>query len=278
MSPIERSSIGAAPRLLIGLDVDGTVIRLDETIADPVRKQVERLQRLGHEVTLATGRSWETAAPILDKLGLSPEFVVCANGALTMQRDAAEPSGYRREWVETFDPTEVLRTIRGHLPRGSYMVEDATGFRRYTEGMTEWELSNAEQVDFDQLGGFPASRVVVVAPELDNDEFLEIVRGMGLHQVSYSIGWTAWLDIAPMGVNKGTALARVRDELGIPGPDVLVAGDGRNDLEMFGWAVAGGGRAFAMGQAPDELKAIASAVTGTVDEDGLAAVLARIEG
>jgi hydroxymethylpyrimidine pyrophosphatase-like HAD family hydrolase len=264
------------PRLLIGLDVDGTLIRPDETISAEVLAQVERVQRLGHEVTLATGRSWETAAPILERLGLAPEYVVCANGALTMQRDAAEPSGYRREWVETFDPSEALRTIRGHLPRGSYMVEDATGFRRYTEGMTDWELSNAEQVDFEQLGGFPATRVVVIAPELELNDFLDVVRGMGLNEVSYAIGWTSWLDIAPMGVNKGTALARVREELGIPGQDVFVAGDGRNDLEMFEWATAGGGRAIAMGQAPDELKAIATAVTGTVDEDGLATALAEL--
>jgi len=263
-------------RWLIGLDVDGTVIRLDETISDAVRDEVRRVHSLGHEVTLATGRSWEAAQPIIEKLGLSPEYVVCANGALTMQRDLSEPSGYRREWVETFDPTEVLHTIRGHLPRGSYMVEDATGFRRYTEGMTEWELSNAEQVDFDELAGFPASRVVVVAPELDTDQFLEVVESMGLSKVSYSIGWTAWLDIAPRGVNKGTALARVCDELRIPRQNVFVAGDGRNDLEMFEWAVTGGGRAVAMGQAPDEVKAAASEVTGTVDEDGLAAALATL--
>ena len=265
-----------ARRLFIGLDVDGTLIRLDETISDAVREQVRRMHRLGHEVTLATGRSWEAAGPILEHFGLTPEYVVCSNGALVMQRDASEPGGYRREWVETFDPGEVLRTIRDTLPRGSYMVEDATGFRRYTEGMTDWKLTNAEQVDFDQLLDFPASRVVVVAPELDNEEFLDVVERMGLNRVSYSIGWTAWLDIAPHGVNKGSALARVQEELGIPRSDVLVAGDGRNDIEMFEWAVEGGGRAIAMGQAPDELKALATEVTGTVDDDGLAAVLAAL--
>ncbi|MFC4244157.1 HAD family hydrolase [Gryllotalpicola reticulitermitis] len=263
--------------MLIGLDVDGTLLHVDESISDAVREQVDRVQRLGHEVTLATGRSWETAAPILDGLGLAPEYVVCANGATVMQRDLAEPSGYRREWVETFDPTEVLETIRGHLPRGSYLVEDAVGFRRYTEGMTEWSLTNAEQVDFEQLSGFPASRVVVVSPDLGTEEFLHIVRSMGLTEVSYSIGWTAWLDIAPIGVNKATALERVRDELRIPGSEVLVVGDGRNDVEMFRWAVAGGGRAVAMGQAPDEVKAAANEITGAVDDDGLAAVLARID-
>ena len=34
---------------------------------------------------------------------------------------------------------------------------------------------------------------------------------MGLHRVSYAVGWTAWLDIAPDGVNKATALERVRE-------------------------------------------------------------------
>lgn len=270
------SRVPAPDRMLVCLDIDGTLIRLDESISDAVREQVERVQRLGHEVTLATGRSWEAAEPILTTLGLEPEYVVCANGATTMQRDAAEPSGYRREWVETFDPSEVLETIRGHLPRGSYLVEDASGFRRYTEGMTEWSLTNAEQVDFEQLSGFPASRVVVVSPDIGTQEFLEVVRGMGLTEVSYSIGWTAWLDIAPVGVNKGTALARVRDELGIPGTHVLVVGDGRNDIEMFEWAVAGGGRAVAMGQAPDDVKAAANGVTDTVDDDGLARVLAQL--
>lgn len=262
--------------MLIGLDVDGTLLDLDESISDAVRAQIERVQRLGHEVTLATGRSWEAAEPILATLGLAPEYVVCANGATVMRRDLAEPGGYRREWVETFDPSEVLETIRGHLPQGSYLVEDASGFRRYTEGMTEWTLTNAEQVDFEQLKGFPASRVVVVSPDLGTEEFLHVVRRMGLTEVSYSIGWTAWLDIAPIGVNKGTALARVRDQLGVPGSQVLVVGDGRNDIEMFEWAAAGGGRAVAMGQAPDEVKAAATEVTGSVEEDGLASVLAAL--
>ncbi|WP_022882332.1 Cof-type HAD-IIB family hydrolase [Gryllotalpicola ginsengisoli] len=267
-----------AARLLVGLDVDGTLIHEDETISPAVREQVLQVQGLGHEVTLATGRSWETARGILEHFGLTPEYVVCANGALVLQRDASDPTGYRREFVETFDPSQVLRTIRGHLPEGSFMVEDATGYRRYTEGMSEWNLAGAERVDFDRLAQFPASRVVVVAPDRDEEDFLEMVHSMGLSKVSYSIGWTNWLDIAPEGVNKATALERVRAELGIPRADVLVVGDGRNDIDMFEWAVAGGGRAVAMGQAPDEVKAAASEVTASVADDGLAQVLAALTG
>ena len=42
---------------------------------------------------------------------------------------------------------------------------------------------------------------------------------------------------------------------------------------MFQWVVAGSGRAVAMGQAPDEVKAAASEVTATVEDDGLAVLL-----
>jgi 5-amino-6-(5-phospho-D-ribitylamino)uracil phosphatase len=92
---------------------------------------------------------------------------------------------------------------------------------------------------------------------------------MGLHKVTYNVGWTAWLDIAPDGVNKATGLQIVADRLGIPVDRVLVIGDGRNDIDMLAWAGVG----VAMGQAPDEVVAAADRVTGTDLEDGVAAAL-----
>jgi hydroxymethylpyrimidine pyrophosphatase-like HAD family hydrolase len=61
----------------------------------------------------------------------------------------------------------------------------------------------------------------------------------------------------------------VCEKLSVRQADVLAVGDGHNDLEMLAWA----GRGVAMGQAPDDVKAIADDVCGTVDEDGLAHVL-----
>jgi hydroxymethylpyrimidine pyrophosphatase-like HAD family hydrolase len=55
-------------------------------------------------------------------------------------------------------------------------------------------------------------------------------------------------------------------------------GDGRNDIEMFLWARAGGGYAMAMGQAPSEVKLSATAVTASVEDDGVALVLGALEG
>lgn len=272
-------------RLLVALDVDGTVIHEDETLSPAVAEAIAAAEADGHEVMLATGRSWATAQPILARLGIRPAYVVCSNGAVTLAReDVAEAprdprdddSGYLREFVEVFDPSDVLETIAGHLAGSSYMVEDAWGNRRYTEGVVDWSLEGAEQVGFDDLATTPASRVVVVSPEDDDRDFLAVVERMGLHRVSYSVGWTAWLDLAPEGVTKATALERVRERLGIPRSLVLAVGDGRNDIDMLEWAAAGGGRGAAMGQAPGEVLAAANLVIGSVEDDGLAELLGSL--
>jgi len=256
----------------VALDVDGTIMHEDESIDQVVADAVASARDRGHVVTLATGRSWATTAPVLERLGLEPEYVVCANGAITMRRDDTAEGGYVREHVETFDPTPVLERIRSFLPAGKFMVELPDGFRLYTTGMTEWNLDNAREVVFDELLDHRATRVVVTSLEHDLDEFFEIVDRMGLHHVSYAIGWTAWLDLAPDGVNKATALERVRGWLDLPIDRVLAVGDGRNDLEMFAWAGAAG-RSIAMGQAPDEVRSAALEVGGSIDEAGLAVVL-----
>lgn len=262
-------------RWLIALDVDGTILREDGSHSEIVFEEIRRVAALGHLVTLATGRSWETTRPILVELGITPSHVVCSNGALIMARDEDSTDGYRREHIEVFDPSEVLATLQENLPNAHYLVEDADGFRRYTDATLDWELSHGELSSREELAAYPATRVVVVSPDHDTEEFLAIVGRMGLHQVSYSIGWTAWLDIAPAGVNKATAAERVRQWADIPASRVFAAGDGRNDLEMFAWARAEG-VAVAMGQAPDEVRTAASQVTGTVDDDGLAEALLRI--
>ena len=47
---------------------------------------------------------------------------------------------------------------------------------------------------------------------------------------------------------------------------------------MFEWANEGGGYSFAMGQGPDEVKEAATMVTSSVEDDGVARVLAGLEG
>ena len=266
----------ASDRWLVALDIDGTVLHEDGTLSDAVLGEVRRAAASGHEVMLATGRSVAMTLPVLDRLGITPEYLVCSNGAITLQRDADAPFGYARRYVETFNPSEVLATIKANLESAHYAVEDETGLYRFTGFFPEGTLgATSVKVDFEELLRHEATRVVVISPEHDIEDFLSVVERMGLRKVSYNVGWTAWLDIAPDGVNKSTALERVRGLLDIPRSRVKAVGDGRNDIEMLEWASAEG-RGVAMGQAPVEVIEVANETTETDLNSGVAGVLASI--
>ena len=263
-------------RLLIALDIDGTVLTEKGTLTDEVAAEVTRVRELGHEIMLATGRSVAMTLPVADRLGITPEYIVCSNGAITLKRDASAPTGYSREFVETFNPSEVLETIRANLESANYAVEDEAGLYRYTGFFPDGVLGAAsEKVEFEQLLEHVATRVVVISPEHAIEDFLSVVSKMGLHKVSYNVGWTAWLDIAPDGVNKSTALERVRSILDIPRSRVIAIGDGRNDIDMLEWAAVEG-RGVSMGQAPQEVVDAGNETTSTDLEHGVAKVFATI--
>ena len=117
----------------------------------------------------------------------------------------------------------------------------------------------------------PVTRVIIRDPGSSAEDFVALAGELGLHGINYFVGYTAWLDLAPQGVSKASGLAEVCDALGVSQHEVLAIGDGRNDVEMIEWA----GRGVAMGHAPEELLAVADAVTGTFEEGGAVSELDR---
>jgi Cof subfamily protein (haloacid dehalogenase superfamily) len=266
-------------RWLIAIDIDGTLVHDDGYLSPAVIEQVQRVRSLGHEVIVATGRSAANAMPVIRDVGIHQGFSVASNGAVTLRLDAQHELGYQVHEVVTFDPRAVITELVGHLPNAHFAVENPDGSYHFHRPFPAYALGDRNiETPIEDLMDSPVSRVVVLSPEHDVDEFLGIIEKIGLHSVSYAIGYTAWLDIAPAGISKASALEKLRTDLGIRANQVITIGDGRNDIAMFEWAQAGGGLAFAMGQGPEEVHAAATAVTSTVEDDGVARVLAGFEG
>jgi hydroxymethylpyrimidine pyrophosphatase-like HAD family hydrolase len=95
---------------------------------------------------------------------------------------------------------------------------------------------------------------------------------MGLQDVTYAIGYTAWLDLTGPGVSKGSALEELRIHLGVERAHTVAVGDGTNDIDMLRWAA----RSAAMGNAPDHLKEIADEVLGLAEDDAVVALLVEL--
>ena len=272
-------SLSPSDRWLIGLDIDGTLVHDDGFLSPEVIREVQRVKSLGHEVIVATGRAAANAVPVVRDLGIEQGFVVSSNGAVTVELDLEHPRGFKMTDVVTFDPAEVLAQLIDYLPEAHFAVEDLDGSYRFHRPFPTYALGDQNfETPLEELMHHPVSRVVVLSPGHDVDEFLSLISKIGLASVSYAIGYTAWLDISPQGVSKASALEVQRQRLGISNEQVLVMGDGRNDIEMFQWAKTNGGLAFAMGQAPEEVQLAATDVTSSVTDDGVARVLAGLEG
>jgi hydroxymethylpyrimidine pyrophosphatase-like HAD family hydrolase len=170
----------------------------------------------------------------------------------------------------TFDPRPVIAQVEHFAPGTLIAVEEIGRGYRLNDHFPGEDLTGELIIeDAEQLSSRPVTRVILRDPARSEEDFVALARHLGLQGVSYFVGWSAWLDIAPDGVNKATGLAEVAAGFGVSAADVLAIGDGRNDIEMLRWA----GRGVAIGDAPDEVKAAADYVTGTIDEGGPAAEL-----
>ncbi len=266
-------------RWLIGIDIDGTLVHDDGYLSPRVAAEVKRVQELGHLVVVATGRSAVNAIGVTKEVGLFDGKLISSNGAVTVRIDHDHPRGFIPEEVITFDPTEVLTQLIEKLPHAHFAVEDAQGVYKFHREFPQDALGDINhETPLHELMHHPVSRIVVLSPEQETEEFVDTVSTLGLQSVSYAIGYSAWLDIAPLGVTKASALEVVREHNNIRTDQIITIGDGRNDISMFEWARSGGGLAFAMGQGPEEVHAAASFVTDPVEDDGVAIVLAGFEG
>jgi HAD superfamily hydrolase (TIGR01484 family) len=251
---------------VVALDIDGTLIDRDEKISPGV---LDAVRRAAAEVpvVLATGRAWYGTKPVAETLGLPAGLVVCSNGARTVSYPDGELLDER-----TFDPSTVIESVRAHAPKALMAVEVHGSGHRATGHFPAGDLRGETViVGPDDLAPEPVTRLIIRDPESSEADFVALAERLGLHGVSYFVGWTAWLDIAPEGVDKSTGLKVALARLDLDAADLLAIGDGRNDIEMLQYA----GRGVAMAGSPDEVLTVADEVAPSLAEDGCASILER---
>ena len=204
----------------------------------------------------------------IPRRGADRLWIVASNGAVVFRYPPMEVVH-----EETFDAAPAVKAVLEHYPDALVGVEErGVGGYRVNGHFTDGELSGTQIVtDVDDIVGEPVSRVIIRDPQATAEEFVELTEKLGLHGTDYVVGWTAWLDLSPVGVSKASGLQHVLDKIGGSADDVLAIGDGSNDIEMLRWA----GRGVAMGQAVEEVRAAADDVTATVWDDGCAVEIER---
>ncbi|HLI70976.1 MAG TPA: Cof-type HAD-IIB family hydrolase [Ktedonobacteraceae bacterium] len=267
---------------LIAIDIDGTLLTPDGQITPRTRMAIEAAQRAGIIVTLATARRYFSTGAIATELGLELPLIVY-DGALIVNHPArtvlysrALAAGVAQQVVDVFRQFAVQPVVQ---PCDCMQEEVWTGPAEYDhlELATYITLAKGRlrRLPYAQLcaGQADPLRVVAFASEECIQRLLPAVSALACSLHSISLGSYGCAELAVMhpACSKASGVAALASYYNIPLEQVMAIGDNTNDREMLrsaGWSVA-------MGQASEEVKAAAKAVTGTNLEDGVAQAIER---
>lgn len=269
------SLIMAAPLAfsLIATDLDGTLLRGDDTFSDRSLAALSRVVDAGARHLVVTGRPAPRVRPLLDELRCTG-LAVCGQGAQLYDAGAG-----RLLWSVTLD-RELAETALGKIEAEVgqvYAAVDQDG----VDGLTLIEpgylmphptLPAVRVGRRDDLWCDPISKVLLRHPALSDDELAATARSVVGSLATVTMSGPGTVELQPCGVTKATGLALAAEHLGLGAERALAFGDMPNDIPMFDWAAHG----VAMANAHPELKAVADEITLSNEDDGVAVVLERL--
>ncbi|MEU3253714.1 HAD family hydrolase [Streptomyces sp. NPDC006997] len=258
---------------LIATDLDGTLLRGDDTFSDRSLSTLARVAEVGARHLVVTGRPAPRVRPLLELLG-STGLAVCGQGAQLYDAGAD-----RLLWSVTLD-RQLAETALGKIEAEVGQVHAAVD-QDGVEGLTliepGYEMPHptlpAVRVDRrDDLWCAPISKVLLRHATLSDDELASVARAVAGSLATVTMSGPGTVELQPCGVTKATGLALAAGHLGLRPQDTIAFGDMPNDIPMFDWA----GHGVAMANAHPELKAVADEVTLSNEDDGVAVVLERL--
>ncbi|TGZ16274.1 hydrolase [Streptomyces sp. S816] len=273
MGPYSRIMVASPAYALIATDLDGTLLRGDDTVSERSLAALARAERAGARHLVVTGRPAPRVRPLLAALGTTG-LAVCGQGAQVYDAGSG-----RMLWSVRLD-REPAETALGKIeaevgPVFAAVDQDGTdGLTLIEPGyrMPHPTLPAVGVARRDDLWSAPISKVLLRHATLSDDELAAAARSVVGSLATVTMSGPGTVELQPCGVTKATGLALAAERLGIPAAEALAFGDMPNDIPMFRWAAHG----VAMANAHPELKAVADEVTTSNEDDGIAVVLERL--
>ncbi len=258
-------------------DLDGTLLGRDGSISDFTASTINTLVKNGLNFTFATARSFYSASKMVEKLNLQTPAVTF-NGTFITDTKTGE-----NIYSNVFDKADVdfifdffmkhnlSPVVHSFVNREEkYLfhkesineftrinVESKVGDTRLLPVMSKKELNQGEIFYFDCLGTMEEMHPLY--------EKLKDKYGCICSKDTYSE--RIFLEIMPKGVDKASGIKKLKEMLGFD--KIVCFGDGVNDIPMFKLS----DEAYAVGNAYDEVKKIATAVIDANENDGVAKFL-----
>lgn len=252
---------------LVISDVDGTLVDKRKKLTPGTIAAVKRLADAGFGFTVISARPMSGIAPIADELALDVPMGAF-NGGLIYRRTGEILHHHMVDESVARGAVDLAK----EAPVDTWVFADDQWFASTDEGKhvpSERVSSNQEPVIRDDFADLldRADKITFVSDEPDVlDALRDTIVARFDGQATIVKSQTYYLDITALAANKGDGVAALAHAMGAALDRTIVLGDQANDIAMFNRA----GRAIAMGNATDEVKAEAADVTTANDADGVA--------
>lgn len=280
-SVLLSESMPQEPIKMIAIDIDGTLLTPEKQLTARTRDAIQAAQQAGIIVTLATARRYENSQQFADLLGISIPLITC-DGALIMQHPAGSVLHTQLLDAAIAQQAADILVVNRIQPVIHHVIEAQ---EETWSGLSEFDNPDLATyfAEFPRvrrmahhvlcIGQPDPLRVVGFATEEDIARVVPAISQLPCSWNTIQRGNYHCAEITVMhkGCSKASGLQLLAEQLGIQLTQVMAIGDNHNDSEMLqavGWGVA-------MGQAPEQVKAIANAVTTTNREDGVAQAIER---
>jgi hypothetical protein len=262
---------------LIATDLDGTIVRSDDTVSAYTHEVLDQVRAAGIPVVGATGRGPRLLDLSRRDLPAAGHLVLAGGGRVVDLTNGGPATLFERrlDGPTVAAMIDQLAEVAGPL---TVMVEalDHPYAPLWGELDPSWPWPDrVEAVPRPEAFAGEIIKAFVRADgRLDVDELLQLAQQViPPAAASVTQAGLGFVEICPPGVDKATGLAVVAEALGVDPADVLVFGDMPNDIPMFTWA--GWGR-VAVGNAHPSLRVLADELTLTCDQDGVAVWLDKL--
>lgn len=267
---------------LIALDLDGTTLRKGSILSDETKTALEEAIAKGVHVVIATGRTFASLPECIFGIkGL--EYVITSNGAHitelskneTIYSNCADGKAIETIRDLLFEnqqfPVEVFTDGHAYIDQVVYDDIKANG-SDYMDANYILKTRNPipSVYDFMLEHKGDIENINIHFRELDDKaKFNEVLRAYEGITVTSSMPHN--IEIGGETTSKATAIWNLCQILDIGEENVMAVGDSPNDSAM----IKASGLGIAMGNALEEVKAIADYVTLSNSEDGVAHVVRK---
>jgi Cof subfamily protein (haloacid dehalogenase superfamily) len=257
---------------LVAIDMDDTLLDSKRVVSPRTRAAIKQAAGQGVTVTIATGRMYSSAVPYARQLELNVP-IITYNGALIRACISGETFWHRP--IDRQVAAEIMVLCREHNWYVQSYLDDVLYVKENNEKSAYYEnVAGIKAVPMgDKLYSMPGqpTKMLILEEPGKIKEIAETLRRQFGDAITLATSKPNYLEMNHPGVNKGVALSYLAKQLHIEQHEVMAVGDSQNDLDMIEYA----GFGVAMGNAADNVKKIAQAVTSGHDADGVAEAIEK---